>query len=165
MVYAGIGFRNTPYEIIMHMESVAMKLADVGYTLRSGGANGADEAFERGCRKANGKKEIFLPIRNYNGNPSDLYQPTDKAMEIAERFHPAWHKCTKIARIFLARNSHIVLGENLDQPVDFIVCWTEETGGTYQSLRIAKNYDIVVYNLRYDFDDFSKFLSDIRKGQ
>jgi cell division GTPase FtsZ len=49
-----------------------------------------------------------------------------------------------------ARNAMIVLGKNLDDPVDFIICWTPGgtgSGGTGQALRIARAYGIPVYDL------------------
>lgn len=47
--YAGIGSRNTPADILDLMTHLARRLDSRGYTLRSGGADGADAAFERGA--------------------------------------------------------------------------------------------------------------------
>ena len=44
----------------------------------------------------------------------------------------------------------IALGPILDDPVEFIICWTpggKVTGGTGQAIRIAKDLDIRVFNL------------------
>lgn len=46
--YTGIGSRETPYEIQDLMKRIAFKLAENGWLLRSGGAEGADTAFENG---------------------------------------------------------------------------------------------------------------------
>ena len=46
--YTGVGSRETPSDILEVMESVGYALASQGWTLRSGGAVGADQAFERG---------------------------------------------------------------------------------------------------------------------
>lgn len=43
----------------------------------------------------------------------------------------------------------ILLGRDLNDPVDFVVCWTpgaQAVGGTGQALRIAEAYGIKVYN-------------------
>ena len=48
--YAGIGSRNTPKEVLDVFESIGKYLALQGFVLRSGGADGADRAFERGCK-------------------------------------------------------------------------------------------------------------------
>lgn len=48
--YAEIGSRETPTAILADMESLAQNLAASRWTLRTGGANGANMAFEAGHR-------------------------------------------------------------------------------------------------------------------
>ena len=71
MFYAGIGSRKTPPTIRSLMTKCANQLHNEGFTLRSGGAQGADTAFELGAQL---RKEIYLPWRRFNGNDSHLYQ-------------------------------------------------------------------------------------------
>lgn len=74
-------------------------------------------------------------------------------MAHAARYHPAWARLDDHARRLHARNSLIVLGRLLDDPVDFVVCWTpkgEWVGGTSQALRVAKAAGIKIFNLFYD---------------
>ena len=69
------------------------------------------------------------------------------AFEIAENFHPNWGRLSQGAQKLQARNSHQVLGQNLETPSSFIVCWTEGgkgSGGTGQAIRIAKHHGIKV---------------------
>ena len=47
-VYTGIGSRETPVEIAAKMTELAVRLDALGYTLRSGGAQGADTFFDGG---------------------------------------------------------------------------------------------------------------------
>lgn len=56
LLYAGIGSRETPRSILDLMTAIARKLEALGYTLRSGGATGADTAFEEGVERL---KEIY----------------------------------------------------------------------------------------------------------
>lgn len=49
-IYAGIGSRRTPKEVVLVFESIARYLGSRGFLLRSGHAPGADVAFERGGR-------------------------------------------------------------------------------------------------------------------
>ena len=42
MFYAGVGSRKTPYRILVGMKEAAIELSDKGWSLRSGGAKGAD---------------------------------------------------------------------------------------------------------------------------
>ena len=48
--YAGIGSRTLPYSVVRNMTQMGIKFAEKGWTLRSGGALGADRAFEDGCK-------------------------------------------------------------------------------------------------------------------
>ena len=144
--YAGIGSRSTPEPYLSRMTILATELAKKLIVLRSGGASGADMAFERG---AGPLKEIYLPWKNFNSNPSHLHHINDAAMHMAERFHPAWHRLSDPVRKLMARNSYQVMGYDMQTPSDFIVCWTENgqfTGGTSQALRIATHYEIPIIN-------------------
>jgi len=53
--YAGIGSRSTPDNVLGIMEKLGIVLAKKGFILRSGGADGADKAFEKGCDLASTK--------------------------------------------------------------------------------------------------------------
>lgn len=148
--YAGIGSRETPQDILNLFESVAVYLANQGFTLRSGGAKGSDKSFENGCNQVRGLKEIYLPWKGFEGSNSDLIvEGGGKAFEIAEGFHPYWHNLSQGARKLQARNSHQVLGNDLNTPSSFIICWTKNgsgSGGTGQAIRISKHYNIPVFD-------------------
>lgn len=136
--YAGIGSRETPEPVLLEMQTIAMQLALRGFALRSGCAIGADSAFEKGCKVVGGKKVLRTLTQ---------WQP---ALDHAQQFHPAWEKCSETARGLHARNSLIMLGDDLDLPVSFVVCWTQgggAVGGTGQALRIAEYHAIPVFNL------------------
>lgn len=153
MRYAGIGSRKTPEEILAKMTNLGYHLAKHGFTLLSGGAAGADTAFEQGCDQAAGMKEIFIPWKGFQGRTSGIIDTSPRAMQIARTFHPAWSALTEGAKKLMARNSHQVLGMDLQSPVDFVVCWTPEDhngvpqGGTSQAIRIAVANGIPVFNL------------------
>ena len=119
------------------MTQVAIVLNAKGYMLRSGGAaEGADAAFESGAGDA---KQIFRPK-----------DATPEAIEVASRFHPAWDKCNDYVRKLHGRNAQIILGRDLDSPVEFVICWTpggKIIGGTGLGIRIAEHYKITVKNL------------------
>ena len=158
--YAGIGSRETPQEFILLFERIGEFLAKHGYTLRSGGAQGADKAFERGCDKAHGSKEIYLPWRGFEGSMSDLVVSDKKAFEIAAEFHPAWDRLGQGGQKLQARNCHQVLGQYLNTPSDFVVCWTKGgsgKGGTGQALRLARHYRVIILDAgRYSAEQFKE---------
>lgn len=146
-VYAGIGSRETPYDVIPVIEDIATRLKGLGYTLRSGAAGGADSFFER---FAGDDKEIFLPWQGFRDHPSHLCTPTPAAWEMAKQFHPAFDNLDRAGKLLMARNSHQVFGLDMQTPVEFIICWTpngEAKGGTSQAIRIARRHKIPVFNL------------------
>lgn len=159
MHYAGIGSRNTPQDILDLMSRVAERLSLRGYTLRSGAADGADKAFESGCSKVGGSKEIYLPWQGFNSSKSNLFSIDDKAYELAATLHPYWHNCSQAAKKLHSRNCYQVLGINLALPSDFVLCWTQDgcesadtrtskTGGTGQAIALASLNNIPVINFK-----------------
>jgi hypothetical protein len=134
--YAGIGSRNTPPEVLARMTQYAQRLHKLGYILRSGGATGADQAFEKGIDPS--CKDILRAIDS-----------TAKAEEIAKSIHPAWGACTAHAKRLHGRNCQIILGKYLDKPVEFVICWTQypDRGGTRTGIVLAKQHGLTVYNL------------------
>ena len=153
--YTGIGSRQTPPPALKLIVRVAEQLAKADYILRSGGADGADDAFEIGCDKAHGRKEIYLPWKGFNGHPSPYYYVTKEALELAESVHPVWDKCSQGARKLHGRNCYQLLGLDLNKPSDFVVCWTsggQLSGGTATVLRLAADRDVPIYNLSSDSD-------------
>lgn len=145
------------------MQDVGEQLALRGYVLRSGGAEGADVAFEKGCDRIDGAKKIFY-TRNWKERAGafSLTQTKDytfgqweNAEKIASQHHPYWSSLKPYTRKLMTRNSFQVVGENLKQPAEFLLCWTpdaavsktsKETGGTGQAIRIASSLGIKVYN-------------------
>lgn len=150
VVYAGIGSRETPFEVLRLMSRIARACAAEGAVLRSGAADGADAAFERGAVEAGGSTEIYLPWRRFNGHASALFHVSREALELAARFHPAWARCSPAAQKLHARNGYQVLGRHLDAPADVVICWTpggSGSGGTGQAIRIARAHGVPVHDL------------------
>lgn len=160
--YAGIGSRDTPEHIQEKMTEIAQILERRKYILRSGGAIGADLAFERGVHL---NKEIFY-IDDYAIN-NKLFEYEKADLEFADKmlkeFHPSYKKSgggikNIKSKKLLSRNTFQVFGvgkKTLNS--EFIICYTKDgaetlttydTGGTGQAIRIAYDYGIPVYNLK-----------------
>lgn len=151
--FAGLGSRLTPILKLALMTSTAEHLAKQGWILHSGGADGADTAFEQGCDKVKGLKEIFLPWKGFNGSQSVNYDIPEQAFEIAKEIHPAWIYLKQGGQKLHARNVQQVLGKDLNTPVDLVICWTEggkSIGGTATAINLAIKHDIKVINLGTD---------------
>jgi hypothetical protein len=151
--YAGIGSRETPEEIQQAMVLVSNVLMKEGWVLRTGGAEGADSAFEFGA-SSRGMTELYLPWRGFNGRLSvnGLNEPTIEAMELSSRFHPAWERLSDGGRKLHGRNAHQILGKDVTDPAvsRFVICWTPKgmgSGGTGQALRIARHYEVPIFDL------------------
>ena len=156
--YAGIGSRGTPDRIQMLMADIAEALATRGWVLRSGGARGADTAFETGCDRAQGRKEICIPWQGFAADGKNdptkrstaelgVYLP--QAMQQAEELSAqhwqsddvAWRQLRQGTRKLMARNACQVLGQALDSPTTFVLYWRpadRRQSGTDQALRIAR---------------------------
>ena len=149
MTYAGIGSRETPDNVLAYFTQLANYLGRNGWTLRSGGAPGADTAFERGALT----KQIFIPWIGFQQRstrePGVLCLDHPLAEEIAKSAHPNWAACSRGARTLHTRNVFQVLGATLNQPSRFVVCWTKGgtgAGGTGQALRIARANNIPIFD-------------------
>jgi hypothetical protein len=170
-VYAGIGSRDTPDQILKVMTDAAGQLSKDGWLLRSGHARGADQAFENG---AGDKAEIHLPWDGYNYgrivNPKFIVPKIEPALvDIASRWHPKWEKLPVEEKLFMVRNTSIVLGTNLLHPVRMVVCWTPRgllKGGTAHAIKVAQAYDIPVFNLANseDWDKLTAFVEEIENA-
>ena len=170
--YTGIGSRETPDYILDLMEDIAMKFREQGFRLRSGHAEGADQAFGRG---AGPDADIYLPWPTFNQEydfageydedkqiivkPSVIVAPSPEAINIAAAYHPNWAACNETVRKLHGRNVHQVLGSlPAGRPVKSacVICWTPDgqaSGGTGQAIRIAEKAEIPVWNL-WDEDTY-----------
>lgn len=158
MKYTGIGARSTPAWVLDFMTIAAAGLDFKGHTLRSGGASGADSAFELGVSKV--EPEIYLPWAGFNGHKSTRYTNLAQAYVIASEHHPAWDRLSDAVKHLMARNTHQILGESLNEPSDFVVCWTADgraSGETGQAIRLAESLNIPIYNL-YNNNDISTII-------
>jgi hypothetical protein len=153
--YAGIGSRETPADVLQLMEKISYSLSNKGFTLRSGGAKGADQCFQYGARRA----DIFLPWPSFELEcqekfPKHNYLIVPKEDHDAERsvddFHPKPSGLTDGGRSLMRRNYRQVIGEKRVDDSLFVICWTPHGaggGGTGQAIRIAKCMEIPVIDL------------------
>lgn len=162
MMVAGVGSRSTPLDVLKDMRFIGEKIRDAGGWIRSGGAMGADRAFEEGARS---RCIVYLPWPQ-NGEAARFHRMTeakcflfddadqeakDRARRSVYLYHPAPEALKFAGRRLHSRNYFQVMGTN-EQRVDAVVCWTriigdKPQGGTAQAIRIARAHDIPVYNM------------------
>lgn len=149
--YSGVGSRETPPHILKAMRMIAKFLEMEGYILRSGGADGADLAFESGVKNPE-NKHIYLPWEGFNDSSSPLFGVCEAANKLAISIHPTGPALAKrkAAYALHSRNVYQVLGKDLNTASDFLVCWTEgakKVGGTRTAIVLAERNGIPVLNL------------------
>lgn len=153
--YTGVGSRETPFGVQTLMTMIARRLDKEGWTLRTGDADGADEAFRKGTAIA----RVYSPMYVKSIYEGSLHSTTDAsmatcAMDIAKSIHPNWGACNPFARWCHARNIFQVLGDDprTPDPSKFLVCWTpngEKCGGTRTAIVLAERYNVPVENLAF----------------
>ncbi len=156
-VYAGIGSRKLSTEEWNLCYYFGAFMAGRGWLLRTGAAEGADQAFAQGALSVGGAVILCLPWATYN-NPwvawavsqgatvRVLQAEDERAYHSVDRFHPASHKLRQGGRALHARNWLIVAG------VSFVLAWPKpdqygSQGGTGQGLRICSDKGVKVFNL------------------
>lgn len=177
MHYTGIGSRETPPEVISIMEDAGFRLARMGWILRSGKADGADAAFQRGMQRLRegntytGRAEIYIPWKGFKGGsglldrwdilPDELDKryPGHEEMrwEWVKEVHGGWEKLSQGARKLHERNIHQLFGQNLGDAYinqsKFVLYYAPETksgnpkGGTATCVNLAKKQGIRTLNL------------------
>lgn len=173
-IYAGIGSRETPPDMLAKMSHIAFQAAQAGWTLRSGGADGADSSFESGCARAIGARQIFLPWPQFSKRYSEFVQPSTEAYELAADIHVRWKHLSPGAKSLIARNMHQIVGRFDAFPQHrskCVVCWTQDgcekseeysakTGGTGSAIFLADTLGIPVFNLKNPgrYEDAMDFL-------
>lgn len=165
--YAGIGSRETPRPVLLYMTAIAKRLAKFGYTCNSGGAPGADSAFERGAVI---NRQIFLPWDGFNEKHIETmnklhntwnYSVPPFNEELVLKYHPRPASLSDAGWKLMSRNSYQVLGPDLKSPVEFVLCWTKDgkaSGGTGQAIRIANDCNIPVFNFYHGYDKFAEYM-------
>lgn len=159
--FAGIGSRETPQDVQDEMGRMTREMESRGFRLRSGGADGADDAFEKGSTAGN--KEIFLPKAGFNGRSQGILlrgEQYRRAQEMAMNYHPNpdalfydgnLRRKPKFAAEAHTRNMGQMLGANLDRPSKVVLCYTPDgaaSGGTGQAIRVAEALGVPVLNMR-----------------
>lgn len=162
--YAGIGARDTPAEVLTEMTNIANVLDSLGWTLRSGGATGADTAFADGTSWM--QYEEYIPWHRFAperiGVEPVILNQTREVYDLAQEYWDArpdgidsgkfcdWVHLKDTTKLMMMRNVHQIRGLDLNTFSKAVICWTEGgamKGGTSFALWIAMNHNIPIFNL------------------
>ena len=164
--YAGIGSRETPKDVCNKMTEIASLLEKQDFVLRSGGADGADHAFEIGISDPL-MMDIYLTYINFNNKSGSKYifisnsdHSNYKAAYESLKYHPRGFNMSHGTKVMMIRNYFQACGLVNQSNSSFVICWTPkgangytikttyEDGGSGQCIRIAAAHNIPVYNLK-----------------
>lgn len=152
MIITGIGSRETPDAVCERFVEMGAEARERGWWVRSGHADGADYAFERGALD---HCIVYMPWPTFNKEKPVLgisrsQELRDEVLKIVYKHEPYAKDLSDGVKLIKSRNIYQVLGENLETPSDVIVCWTEEgqvVGGTGLAIKVAMANDIPVINV------------------
>ena len=166
--YTGIGSRKTPANVLREMEDISLTCYRLGWHLRSGGAKGADKAFESNAA------DRCVSYRPTDQMPQEAYDIARKFYEPYSKreFGRSWSSTKAITKGLMTRNVYQVLGDDLNTPSQFVICWTPDgcessetrtkaTGGTGQAIAVATAFQVEVINL-YNPDAIDRLEKMIR---
>ena len=157
--YTGVGSRETPSEIMDYMSSISWHLSDLGYVLRSGGADGADSAFQ--CNADPDNTEIWIPWSKFAPPIAGNYITiTDAQYSFAREFLlnndilPWFDRMKQGAKKLHARNVFQIIGTSC-KPSEFCLYYAEEdnngkvSGGTRTAVEVARLVGVPCYNFYF----------------
>lgn len=155
MRVAIIGTRNPTEGQYAYIRMLALSLVGQGVEVATGNADGIDNAAVTGACQINPRKLwVYLPWATYNSQYIEDYPEihvltylSKAALTSVDIFHPYAKKLTEGARKLHARNYGIIKEPTVDA---VIACPSEKGGGTAQGMRIAKAFDIPLFDITND---------------
>lgn len=173
-IYTGIGSRSTPSDHLRLIKKIGYYLAGKGYLLRSGGAAGADEAFELGVVEwldsntaDKPVREIWIPWKGFRvrEHPSigDCKMMTVSQVETATNIlvdtgvYSRLRSRKAAVRLLFTRNVFQIRGDG-NTLSELVIYYSKldrygaVCGGTRIAVNLAKTYNIDTYNLFLDDD-------------
>jgi len=144
--YTGIGARRVAQEYLDLAGAFAGRMSQRGYTLVTGDAEGMDKAFWKGADPGMRKRFRSCDAKPWAYEMAARYLPDDRS---------GFENWKPYVQGLMARNMMQVLGENGNEPSDFVICFTpvlyyhnSDCGGTGYAVRCALDHGIPVFNMK-----------------
>lgn len=159
MIVTGIGTRKTDKQAFAMLYNIARRMAHQGWELRSGGAIGADTAWERGWDGFDAKQifltrgtSLVIAKNTACGHISYYGDIWLEAEDIASRIHPRWENLDEASQALHTRNVFQILGLDLQSKTDVVAAYAPPAGnsvkgGTATAFNLARAKGIPTFNL------------------
>lgn len=164
-----------PASITERFIEISKVLATKSFGYRYGGRS--DDTLQSDIIKTEGlKTEIYLPWKKFNVDvKTDHISPTEKAYSIALNSHKVFYKLPPAVRAVISNDVHLLLGEDCNTPLDFLLVYSEcgsealskqvdykKLGPIVFLLKVAGDANIPVFNFKNE--DAVKRLVDFIKS-
>lgn len=152
--YVLTGNTDAPQEALTLIQTLATKLAELDYTVRTSGFDGPDKSLH-----SMALKELILPWSGFGGVESKFTFTSEEAKFLARKTFSGYDALTNDSvKTFLAKNVRLVFGQNLRSPALFVVVWTKDgvtnpkdasrdTGNMRHVITVAHENRIPLFNL------------------
>lgn len=155
-------FGEVPGETIVLIDQLSKSLHSKGFTFRFDG-HIRDKASTAGYKACKDRSETYLPWKSFNKEVTPkLTRPSEKAYGYASGLHTKFNDLPPTVRAMLARNIHVVMGDECNTPVNLCIIYTADGAETKQDIKYATTgnmaffiyaceaLDIPVFNLKND---------------
>ena len=149
-----------PGETLLLIDQISKSLHAKGFTFRYDG-NTQDKASTAGFNACKERSEIYLPWKTFNKDVTPKsYKPSEKAYGYASGLHKTFNKLPPAIKAILARNIHVLMGDDCNTPVNMLLIYTsdgaetkrdikyETTGNMAFFIYVCEALDIPVFNLK-----------------
>jgi len=125
-----------PGETIILIEQLSKLLISKGFTFRFDG-NVEDKAGLTAYNASKVRAEVYLPWKGFNKEVTGkLARPTEKAYGYAAGIHRAFTKIPPTVRAIVARNVHVMLGDECNTPLNLFITYTPDGAETKKDVNM-----------------------------
>jgi len=174
-ILLNIGNVNVPENIQEKIKELVQALSTKGYIFRYSGDT--IPFLMKIATSDSTIMDMYVPWKKFNKELPNvtpkLHKMSDKAYGIAAYYHKGFAKLPNGVRAILARDVHILLGEDCKRAVSFMITYTEDgceskdkidyktTGTVSFGITIASEANIPIFNLKND-DAISRLIEYIK---
>lgn len=131
--YIGVGASTAPDHILNLIFQISLKMALLGFGLRTQGFTDANRMFYKGAVAGNGEAKVYLPWlgADQQANPAFVL-PTEEGHANARRKCSTYERMRDSQKKIRAATENLLFGSDTEQPAKFIVCWSPDGAESFE---------------------------------